>query len=390
MSDFEDDNYDEEFSEGNIPNTKQDDKPSYLIDNNINQDDMQDNIEDYDNNEEEDNDDMQNIVDRHQMNMHIEKPNISDTDAIRMVETFNTIKTSTFELSSLSNIVIQEVQKLIELGKEKSDDISEVSKKYEESKNALAQTVKQLKDYLIDDNSVIGRLQELETKIQQNYLKFSKNMKALGDNHRSTINNSLDEINTRLDNISKGIDTEKLGKFINTELQTKINKIDITALKEVEETFKQLDNSFKQTAQLLNGEKGGKKGLYYSLSEQLENANIYINKYRKMVNKSMITATLLIGITTGVVFTYIFTTQQYANKLNNDIFQISRKNNNKIISIEQSNKAFKDFMIKNKFNYGDIGFGRFEKSNTPYFFYNPKKMITREFKGLIYVFKKQK
>lgn len=298
---------------------------------------------------------------------------VTDTDAIRMVETFKTIGTSTFELASLAETTIREVEKVIEIGEKKSDDIGEIANFYYENKEEFLQVFMLFKEYFDSDDNIIKKISRLERLIQDNYGKFSTSLDAMSVIHTNVIKNNLSELTKKIGKISDNVDVESIINNINININKKFENVKLDKLDESLNNFEKLNKSFLENSVLLNGTKDGKRGLFFALSDQLDIMNNALKTTKKKFNLFGIVSAFFLGVALSgtAVFWYQSSNNIFAANLDNQI-KISKK----LKDLESKYKGYDGFINM----YGlkgnkKAGFGYFDNNEHPYFFYSPDMKV---------------
>jgi len=298
---------------------------------------------------------------------------LSDSDAMRMVETFNNIGTKTYELASVSNVVIKEIKKVIKLLENKNEDISEITDEYYETKKELLLVVKNLEKFFSDKNGIIPNLIELEKTIQNNYLNFSKNLEAMSDIHKKDIADNLKELYKEIAKITDGIDVDEILKNINTNVDKEFKNVNLNTMDKIVKQFKEFSNDMNNIYYLLEG-KDGKNGIFYRLSDQLYTANEYLLNFKKKSDYILAIGSFLAGISLAFALTFFYFSQKSENGI---LTYISK--------IQIGSDSYNEFLKTTKDNRKSIGFGFFKDTKKPYIFFDKSKHEYFETGDRIYV-----
>ena len=298
---------------------------------------------------------------------------VTDTDAIRMVETFKSIGSSTFELASLADITAKEVRKVIEVGEKKSEDIQEITDLYYENKNELLTVLIKFKEYFDGENNILSRIADLENAIQHNYGKFSTSIDIMAEMHTNTIEKGLHDLVKKIDLITKGVNVDSIIKNINTNVNGKFKSVKLDALENTLKRFEKLNNDLIVAAEILNGDKNGKKGLFYALSDQLEKTDGFLKDLKNKFNYIGMISAFFVGavLSGGGMFAYLSTHNIFEANLDNAI-KVSKT----LDDLKNKYKGYDGFTKK----YGldgnkKAGFGYFKNNGHPYFSYDKNMKV---------------
>ena len=293
---------------------------------------------------------------------------VTDTDAIRMVETFKSIGSSTFELASLADITAKEVRKVIEVGEKKAEDIKEITNLYYENKDEFLEVLLKFKEYFNSDDNIISKIKKLEDAIQYNYGKFSTSLDIMSEMHTNTIEKGLHDLVKKIDSITEGVNVDSIIKNINTNVNGKLKTVNLDALESTLKRFEKLNNDLIVAAEILNGDKNGKKGLFYALSDQLEKTDGFLKNLKKKFNYIGMISAFFVGavLSGGGMFAYLSTHNIFEANLDNAI-KVSKT----LDDLKNKYKGYDAFTKK----YGldgnkKAGFGYFENNGHPYFSYD--------------------
>lgn len=322
---------------------------------------------DFDEDSEDDSNAIDGIVQERKSNSSVQ-----DNDALKMINTFNTIQMSVIELAGLSNTVIKEVDKLLLVSEQKNEDIKDVSSEYINTYNKVKSLFKKLQDYTDLNEGFIDSVKKLENTTSSNYSNFNDELSVIAENHKYTIESNTEKIINTIDSIGKNIDTKPILKAIEKKLSEDLDK---SSLKKIEGQFEKISiiyDGIVKNVDILAGS-DSKKGLFYDLNDEIEDFSSKINGLKKGINWIGFGFSLVIGVCIGW-YSYMITNEDRKSNLLIDFsLEQQQKFNEKFMELKNSHKGYESFLKKHGLKSKDVGFGHFENSGKPYFFYEKDK-----------------
>ena len=257
----------------------------------------------------------------------------------------------------MSNMAIEETKKLLALGDRKTDDIKEVLAAYEKAH-------KLNKEYAAD-------ISKLKESISVDFKAITDELAAAQDNYKKLITSSTEKISDSMKEISDNVDLSPVKDKVAKEIAKVLKESSIEDFKKILDGFEETYFSLLENMDKLKGT-ADRKGIFQDINDEIENLESKLLSMKKSFNWFGYFQSGLLGLLLGAGFIYFYLEESYDKRLNDNIINQSIKLHevyrSKLDSMREENRAYLKFKKINSIDKNS-GFGFFDDSNEPYFYY---------------------
>lgn len=296
-------------------------------------------------------------------------PPPNEHEAMRMVQTFNSIYETSTDLASMMNVVIASAKEVIALGKKKSSDISQATKEYRDTYTKLEKQLKLIKDYLDTNQQMADELSSMKESLSDEFAALNTQILEAQGKYVEEIETYTGKLATVLRNLAQNIDFTSVNKNIREEVEKIVRD---SAIGEMKKTFDNFDTAYFTVADALHQLAGSdsSKGLLYEFGDVVDNLDAKLAKTKRWVNWNSVAVSFLLGISLSMTATYIYASHDYEKRLNSllveENIRASSTWSKKYEELREASKGYMDF----KMRYGlseKENFGYFDDNGVPYF-----------------------
>lgn len=314
------------------------------------------------------------------------RPPTAGNDALKMLETFSNIHQATNELASMVNVVIKNSLDVITLGEKKVKDISEVIKQYESSYKKIVTSIQEAQEYFEANKHLAETFDKASDGLDDKFLKLQNELEIRQQDYIDKINRSTKKISDSLANIGDHINLEPLTNSINKQINDVMAKSGFNAFEKQLLRFENIFCGMNDVVIQLIGTKE-KRGTLDDFDESLKTINNNLTKFNKKSTLMAATGFGAGGLFMGLFIGYFIFSSAFNEKLANSLIDGAVKQSKEISSnyeeVRKSAEAYEQFRKKYDLK-DDSGFGYFDDTGKPYFFFDANRKTTR-FKDKIYV-----
>lgn len=306
--------------------------------------------------------------------------------AMKMIETFSNIHKVSNELASMVNVVIKNSRDIIILGEKKSADITEIIKKYELSFKKIQTSIREAQDYFEANKHLAETFNKASDGLDDKFSKLQEDLNEKQEEYMENILLATKKIGDSLSNIGNHINLQPLIEAVNIQINEVMAKSSISTFEKQLERFDNLFCGMNDVVVALIGTKE-KKGTLDDFDKSLRTVNLNISKFNKKSRLMAATGFGFGGLFLGLFLGYYIFSSQFNEKMASALIdgavKQSKEISNNYEEIRKGAEAYEQFRKKYDLK-SDAGFGYFDDSGKPYFFYDANRKTTR-FKDKIYV-----
>lgn len=306
--------------------------------------------------------------------------------AMKMMETFSNINKVSNELASMVNVVIKNSRDIIILGEKKSADITEIIKKYELSFKKIQTSIREAQDYFEANKHLAETFNKASDGLDDKFSKLQEDLNEKQEEYMENILLATKKIGDSLSNIGNHINLQPLIEAVNIQINEVMAKSSISTFEKQLERFDNLFCGMNDVVVALIGTKE-KKGTLDDFDKSLRTVNLNISKFNKKSRLMAATGFGFGGLFLGLFLGYYIFSSQFNEKMASALIDGAVKQSKEISSnyeeIRKGSEAYEQFRKKYDLK-SDAGFGYFDDSGKPYFFYDVNRKTTR-FKDKVYV-----
>jgi len=306
--------------------------------------------------------------------------------AMKMMETFSNIHKVSNELASMVNVVIKNSNDIILLGEKKSADITEIIKKYEISYKKIQTSIREAQEYFEANKHLAESFDKASDGLEQRFVKFQEDLDEKQEEYIENILLATKKIGDSLNNIGAHIDLQPLIEAVNLQISEVVAKSSISSFEKQLERFDNIFCGMNDVVVSLIGTKD-KKGTLDDFDKSLKVVNRNISEFNKKSRLMAATGFGFGGLFLGLFLGYYIFSSQFNEKMATALIDGAVKQSKEISSnyeeIRKGAEAYEKFRKKYDLK-DDSGFGYFDDTGKPYFFYDANRKTIR-FKDKIYV-----
>lgn len=294
---------------------------------------------------------------------------------LKFINEFSKISEGFYSLSELAQTVINELDKANKKASESSGQVTDILQKYDTVSMHIHGVINETQKYFELNKTIVHNLADQKRAISNTTKEAVDKLKQVQQDHIDIMQRNIEYISQKLDSLAKDIDLTEVQKSIHQQITTEIKKAGLGDFGHLLESVKQANEELAaQTEHLLGNEKDKKIGTLERFGNLSEKFATGIKEFRQAIKYSFLFAGAVGGVVVGIAIGYFYSTINYENRftqeMGKEIRNLQEVYQNKLQSKEEELVAFKSF--KRKYGLDEnssIGFGYFNDTKTPFFYY---------------------
>lgn len=301
----------------------------------------------------------------------------SENEALRMMKTFNSIYETSQELAATMNVVIANARMIISLSQKSGLDVEKIVENYNGAVLKINKQLSVAQKYFELNKKIAEELSFMKDELREEFKDLNSTIEIAQKEYIEGISSSIKNLSLKLSDFSQSMDFSAFEKVVKQEIEKVIKS---SSIDRVQAAFDSVDKSFflleESVIRLVGADK--KKGLLEEFREEVYLLEGKIKKIKLHSNISGISAAFLVGACLSGAAVWFQLSVSFDKRLSLSLAEHTVnvneawvKKNEVLGSAHKGYDAFvKRFGINDK-----NGFGYFDDTKKPYFYYDAAKKV---------------
>jgi hypothetical protein len=317
----------------------------------------------------------QNVLQEMMRNSDLGNNMPKHNELLQFLNGFEKIQQGIFKISELAYTIVNELETANKEASTITIDVSEVLKKYDAVSTQLHGVITETQKYFELNKTIVHNLAEQKRGLNEASKQAAERLSQSQKDYIDIMNRNVEIIISKIETIAKDIDLSEIKTNLQQEISKEIKTAGLSDFKTLtEQVSSALEELKKQSDYLLGNEKKDIIGAIEGFGNMTDKISKNTEKIKKSIKYSfLLTGTifgLFVGVASGVIYSASTYEERFSQELGIELRKLNDIYSQKLQEKEEALTAFKSFKRRYGLNGEKMGFGFFNDTKTPFFYYN--------------------